>query len=110
MIISLFAAALTFIGVGGFALSSLLPASAINDFLFNVAAGCMVAGPIIFLVYLVIGLCIEFISTEYKSAVVTAARYPSSDVPVFFIDPLPEGLRRMPKGPLSSKTGRAARV
>jgi hypothetical protein len=107
MIIPLFAAAVTFVGAGGFALSSLLPASAVNDFFFNVAAGCLVAGPVIFLVYVVIGLCIEFISTEYRSVVVTAARFPSSDLPVFFIDPLPEGLRRIPKGPLNRRTGRA---
>jgi hypothetical protein len=107
MIILLFAAAVTFVGAGGFALSSLLPASAVNDFFFNVAAGCLVAGPVIFLIYVAIGLCIEFVSTGYKSIVVTAARFPSSDVPVFFIDPLPEGLRRMPKGPLSRRTGRA---
>jgi hypothetical protein len=107
MIIPLFAAAVTFVGAGGFALSSLLPASAVNDFFFNVAAGCLVAGPVIFLVYVVIGLCIEFISTEYKAAAASTARVPFRDVPAFFIDPLPEGLRRMPKGPLSRRSGRA---
>ena len=108
MFIAIFAAAVTFVGLGGFALSSLLPASAVNDFFFNVAAVCMVLGPVIFLIYVVIGLFIEFISTEYKSAVAPAGRAPLREVPDFFIDPLPEGLRRMPKGPLNRSTGRAA--
>ena len=110
MIIPIFAAAITFVGLGGFALSSLLPASAVNDFFFNVAAVCMVAGPVIFLMYVVIGLFVEFIGTEYKAAVAPAGRAPLHEVPVFFIDPVPEGLRRMPKGPLNRSTGRATSV
>jgi len=63
------AAIITSVGVIGFVASSLAYATATGDFIFNVAAVCMVAGPIIFLVHVIIGLCVEFVTTSQKPEV-----------------------------------------
>jgi len=106
------AAAITIIGLVGFVVSSLAYSSTAGDLLFNAAAVCIVAGPLIFFSYVVIGLCIEFVSVNRKSDVTIAARAPSRDalaVPLSRIAShvwIPEGLLRERKGPLNPATGR----
>ena len=106
------AAAITIIGLVGFVVSSLVYPSTAGDLLFNAAAVCIVAGPLIFLSYVVIGLCIEFVRVNRKSEVSVAARAPSRDaleVPLSRIGSyvwIPEGLLRERKGPLNPATGR----
>jgi len=106
------AAAITIIGLVGFVVSSLVYPSTAGDLLFNAAAVCIVAGPLIFFSYVVIGLCIEFVSVNRKSDMSIAARAPPRDaleVPLSRIGSyvwIPEGLLRERKGPLNPATGR----
>ena len=116
MFFPIIAAMVTLAGGVGLVISSLVHASAAADAVFNAAAICMVVGPLIFFSYVMIGLCIEFASTNQKPEVKTAARGPSLAVPaaspahVAFDEDLPEGLRRERKGPLNPSTGRASRI
>jgi hypothetical protein len=105
------AAAITIIGLVGFVVSSLFHWSTAGDLLFNAAAACIVAGPLIFFWYVIIGLCIEFISVDRKSNVSIAVRGPSPDVAapharIVSQVWIPEGLLRDRKGPLNPATGR----
>jgi hypothetical protein len=110
------AAIVTLVGAAGFVLSSLVHASAAGNFIFNASAFCMVAGPLIFLCYVFIGLCLEFININRIPEVRRAARGPSPDDPVAqpghaaFDDWIPEGLLREHKGPLNRSTGRASKI
>jgi len=109
----------TLVGVVGLVISSLVHASAAGELVFNAAAVCLIVGPLIFLFYVVTGLCMEFIefaSTERKPEVRISARGASLDLPlaplshVAFVEGLPEGLRRERKGPLNPSTGRANKI
>ena len=115
MFFPIIAAMVTLAGGVGLVISSLVYASAGADAVFNAAAICMVVGPLIFFSYVMIGLCIEFASTNQKPEAKIAARGPSLAVPAAspahaFDEDLPEGLRRERKGPLNPSTGRASRI
>ena len=103
------AALITSVGVVGLVVSSLAHSS---DFVFNAAAVCPVVGPLIFFFYVVIGLCVEFITTNRKleTRITIFASEPApllSQVKVIpFENWIPEGLRRERKGPLNRSTGR----
>ena len=108
------AAIITLVGAAGFVISSLVHASAAANFIFNASAFCMVAGPLIFLCYVVIGLWLEFVSVNRIPAVRRVARGPSPDLaqpgPAAMDEWIPEGLLREHKGPLNRSTGRASRI
>jgi hypothetical protein len=119
MFVPIIAGIVTVVGVVSLVISSLVHASAASDLAFNAAAVCLVGGPLIFLFYVIIGLCIEFIefaSTNQKPEIRISARVPSLDLPlaplshVAFDEGLPEGLRRERKGPLNPSTGRANKI
>ncbi len=74
------AVVVTLIGAAGFLLLSLLHASAGNSIIFYAAVVCVLAGPLIFLSYVVIGLYMEFASTSQTPLVKRVARRPASDV------------------------------
>lgn len=107
-----FAAAITALGVVALVVSSLAHASAAGDWFFNVAAICIVAGPLIFFAHVIGGLWLEFASInrafEVKSAVfaqpLAPALWPARD------QSIPEGLRRERKGPLNPSTGRRSQM
>ena len=113
MFIYIVAAIVTLTGAVGFVLSSLIHASAAADFIFNAAAFCLLAGPLVFFSYVVIGMCMEFARINRKPVVMIVAPAPSFVVPAvlprhaLFNESLPEGLRRAPKGPMNPSTGRA---
>jgi hypothetical protein len=110
------AAIITIIGAVGFVISSLVHASGAGNFIFNASAACMVAGPLIFLFYVIVGLFLEFLSINRIPDVRITAGGPSPDVPAAlpsqaaFDDWVPEGLLREHKGPLNRSTGRAAKI
>ena len=113
MFIPIVAAIVTFVGAGGIVLSSLVHAGA-GDAIFNVASVCLVVGPLIFFGYVIIGLCMEFVSTNRQPGI--AGHGPSFDVPVApliqaaYDEGLPEGLRRERMGPMNPSNGRAKRT
>ena len=115
MFFSTIAAIITVSGVFGLVASSLVYGSVASDFLFNAAAACTVAGPLIFFIYVVIGLCQEFANLNQSESII--------DLPRVIFEPrlasisppnverwIPEGLRRERKGPLNRDTGRADRI
>jgi hypothetical protein len=116
MFFPIIAAMVTLVGAVGFVVSSLVSASTAGDLVFNVAATCIIAGPLIFFSYVIIGLCIEFASAGQKPEVRIAVRGPLLAVPpallsrVAFGEGLPEGLRRERKGPLNPSTGRGNKI
>ncbi len=106
----------TLIGAVGLVLSSLVHASAVDDFVFNAAAVCLVGGPLIFFGYVFTGLCIDVAHADRIPEVRIAALVPSAAVPVVprsavtFDEWVPQGLRRGRKGPLNRSTGRANKI
>ena len=113
MFIPIVAAIVFLAGVGSLVLASLVPLS--GDGFFNFAAVCLVAGPLIFLFYVVVGLFQEFVALNWPpSPVTTAAFAQASYAPASLINPVydqtPEGLRRERKGPLNWSSGRAAMI
>jgi hypothetical protein len=103
------AAILTAIGLIGLIVSSLVHASAAGEFVFNAAAACMIAGPMIFFFYVITGLWLEFASTRHNPASPTISESGQSShvaqfSPVPFQQWTPQRLRRM--GPLNP-TGHA---
>jgi hypothetical protein len=107
---SLIAATLTLVGALGLVISSLAHTSAASEPIFNAAAICLVAGPLVFFSYVVIGLCVEFAHFDQEPEPVRVASTPPSlaSVDNEAIDRwIPEGLRRKPKGPLGRISGRA---
>jgi hypothetical protein len=113
MLASMIALIVTLVGAAGFLIISLVHASAGYHFIFLAAAACVLIGPLIFLAYVVIGLCMEFASTSQRPVVKAVARRPPSDVAAAsyghasFDEGVPEGLRRERKGPLNRSSGRA---
>jgi len=109
MFFPMLAAIISSVGVIGFVVSSLAYTTAAGDFIFNAAAVCMVVGPLVFFVYVIIGLCVEFVTTNQKSEVRIT---PSPARPVVAVSNIvleqwiPEGLRRERKGPLNLGIGR----
>jgi hypothetical protein len=105
----LVAATLTLVGALGLVISSLAHTSAASEPIFNAAAVCLVAGPLVFFSYVVIGLYVEFMHFERES--VRVAPISPSPLAIVGNEPfdkwIPEGLRRQPKGPLGRITGRA---
>jgi hypothetical protein len=96
------AAIFTAVGVIGLIVSSLVQASAAGEFVFNAAAACIIAGPVIFFFYVITGLWLEFASTGHNLASPTISDSgQSSHIPIaqFSAVPLqqwtPERLRRM---------------
>jgi hypothetical protein len=116
MFFPVIAAMVTLVGAVGFVISSLVPASGAGDLVFNLAAICIIAGPLIFFSYVIIGLCIEFASTNQKPEVRIAVHSPLLAVPpaplshVAVGELLPEGLLRERKGPLNPSTGRGNKI
>jgi hypothetical protein len=116
MFFPIIAAMVTLVGAVGLVISSLVSTSGAGDLVFNAAAICIVVGPLIFFSYVMIGLCLEFASTNQKPEVKIAGPVPSPDLLVAplsyvaFDEPLPEGLRRERKGPLNPSTGRASKI
>ena len=112
MFIAIVAAIVTLVGAAGLVISAFFPMS---DLLFNAAGVFLVGGPLIFFGFVIIGLCIEFASTNRPSEVRVFARSPSPYAPVAppsgfpFDEGLPEGLRRERKGPMNPGSGRATR-
>jgi len=97
------------VGVVGLVISSLAHASSVADWFFNASTVCLVVGPFIFFVYVIIGLCVEFVSINQKPDIRTVARSPSLEVPLGCVGAhewIPEGLLRERKGPLNPSTGR----
>jgi hypothetical protein len=115
MFFPIIAAMVTLVGAVGLVISSLVSSSGAGDMVFNAAAICIVVGPLIFFSYVMIGLCLEFASTN-KPEVKIATLVPSPDLLVAplsyvaFDERLPEGLRRERKGPLNPSTGRATKI
>jgi len=113
MLIPIIAAILTLAGAFSLVVSSFVGTGAVGDFFFNAAAICLVAGPVIFFSYVVIGLCMEFIGIDRKPKVATFRRSPlldSSEAPLInvkFDEWIPEGLRRERRGPLGPIYGRS---
>jgi hypothetical protein len=107
---SLIAATLTLVGALGLVISSLAHTSAASEPIFNAAAICLVAGPLVFFSYVVIGLCVEFVHFDQEPEPVRVASTPP---PLASVDNetidrwIPEGLRRKPKGPSGRISGRA---
>ena len=116
MFFPIIASMVTFVGAIGFVISSFVSASAAGDLVFNAAAICIIAGPLIFFSYVIIGLCIEFAGTNQKPEVKIAVRGPLLAVPpaplshVAVGEGLPEGLLRERKGPLNPSTGRGDKI
>ncbi len=67
MFIPIVAAIVFLVGAGGLVLSSLAPI--VGDGVFNFAAVCLVAGPLIFFFYVMIGLCLEFVAVNRPAVV-----------------------------------------
>ena len=115
MFIPIVAAIVTVVGAGGIVLSSLAHASAAGDAIFNVASVCLVVGPLIFFAYVIIGLCMEFLSTNRVGAGIVAlgsssgVRAPPLSQAAYD-EGLPEGLRRERMGPMNPSNGRAKRT
>jgi hypothetical protein len=115
MFVPIFAAIVTLLGAGGLVLSSLAPAI-VGDGFFNFAAACLVAGPLIFFFYVIIGLCMEFMQANKAPEVTVVAfgspAYAQAAYPSHFTydEGLPEGLRRERTGPLNPSSGRATRI
>jgi len=103
MFFPIVAAIVFLIGVGALVLSSLVPI--VGDGVFNFAAVCLMAGPLIFFFYVMAGLCLEFIAVNRPPVVGTFAA-PASPADLIY-EQLPEGLRRERKGPLNPSSGRA---
>ena len=107
----LIAATLTLVGALGLVISSLAHTSAASEPIFNAAAICLVAGPLVFFSYVVSGLWVEFLHFGREPQPVSVA--PTRPFPLAtvgnetFSKWIPEGLRRQPKGPLGRSTGRA---
>lgn len=120
MFILITAAIITFTGFAGFVISSLVSsfthAPAASDVIFNTSAVFLVAGPLAFFGYVILGMGLEFIRINRPPKVRAAAPAPSVIVPavlprhVPFEQSLPEGLRRQPKGPMNPGTGRASAI
>ena len=100
---------ITAIGLAGLVLSSLVR---VGDFVFNGSAVFLVAGPLIFFSYVVIGLYLEFLSTGQKPQATIARSRPlqASASSVAFDEWVPEGLKRERLGPLNRRSGRAKRI
>ena len=103
------AVVITFIGAAGLVLSSLVR---VGDFVFNASAVCLVAGPLVFFTYVVIGLYLEFVSTGQKPQAPISRSRPlqAAASSVAFDEWTPEGLKRDRLGPLNRRSGRAKRV
>jgi len=99
---------ITAIGFAGLVLSSLVR---VGDFVFNASAVCLVAGPLIFFSYVVIGLYLEFLSSGEKPQAPNARSRPlqAAASSVAFDEWTPEGLKRERLGPLNRHSGRARR-
>ena len=112
MFIPIVATVVFWVGAGGLVLSSLAPI--VGDSVFNFVAVCLVAGPLLFFFYVVIGLCLEFTAANWPAVVNIVALAPSSYPPAsqshFAYEQLPEGLRRERKGPLNPSSGRATGI
>jgi hypothetical protein len=112
MFFSVVAAIVFLIGAGGLVLSSLAPI--VGDGFFNFAAACLLAGPLIFFFYVIVGLWLEFIDANRPDVVSVVASAPSSYASAlpdqFAYEQLPEGLQRERKGPLNRSSGRATRI
>jgi len=104
------AAILTLVGVLGLVISSLVHTSAVSETIFGAAAICLVTGPLVFLSYVIIGLCIEFVRLNRRPELVTVSRLPLPPLAPVGNAALgkwiPEGLQRKPKGPLGRTAGR----
>ena len=100
------AVVITAIGFAGLVLSSLVR---VGDFVFNASAVCLVAGPLIFFSYVVIGLYLEFLSSGEKLQAPNARPRPLQAAAVAFDEWTPEGLKRERLGPLNRHSGRARR-
>ena len=109
MFIAIVAALITLLGGAGLVISSLAPAL-VGDGIFNFSAACLVAGPLIFFCYVMIGLYLEFVDTNWPSGVRIVAQTPYASEPSPGLSPYdapPEGLRRERKGPMNPSSGRA---
>lgn len=95
------------IGIGGLVIASLAPMG--GDAVFNFAAVCMLAGPLIFFFYVMMGLFLEFVAVN-RPPVVAVASYAPDPPSRFVYEQFPEGLRRERKGPLNRSSGRATRI
>jgi hypothetical protein len=111
MFIPIVAAIVFFIGAGGLVLSSLAPI--VGNGVFNFAAACLLAGPLIFFFYVVVGLYLEFAAANRPVVARVLVRGQSPYAPASaggsLNEQLPEGLRRERKGPLNPSSGRAIR-
>jgi hypothetical protein len=114
MVIPIVAAIVTLLGAAGLVLSSLAPAI-VGDGVFNFSAVCLVAGPLIFFFYVMIGLYMEFVATNWPPEVRiighTRSPYASeASLGLSAYDAPPEGLQRERKGPMNPSSGRATKI
>jgi hypothetical protein len=111
MFVLFFATTVTSVGGLALVISSLVRTG--SEFAFNIAAFCLATGPLIFFSYVIVGLCIEFVSADRKPESVTVRLPRSFDAAAASAGNVklgkwvPEGLRRERKGPLNRATGRA---
>jgi len=100
---------ITAMGAAGLVLSSLVR---VGDFVFNASAVCLVAGPLVFFSYVIIGLYLEFLSTGQKPRAITVRSRPlqAAASSVAFDEWTPEGLKRERLGPLNRRSGRAKQI
>ena len=109
MLFGLITAVITALGGIAFALLSLFSPSPAGDFFFFTSAVVFLAGPMMFLGYVLLALLAEFWSLHVAAA--SGASYafaaPASEETVVQAAWTPEGLLRTPKGPLSPSRGRS---
>jgi len=113
MFIPILAAIVFLGGAAGLVLSSLAPI--VGDGFFNFASICLIAGPLIFFCYVMVGLCLEFVAANRPPIVARAfagcqAVYAPATLSYFRDDKIPEGLLRERKGPLNPSSGRAPKI
>lgn len=105
----LFSAIVTVAGGFAFAMLSVFSPHPAGDFFFFTSAVVFLAGPVMFLAYVLAMLAVEFFTSDRSAGVgaTLASAMPAAAAPVIQAAWVPEGLMRSPKGPLSPTKGRA---
>jgi hypothetical protein len=113
MFFPILSAGITTLGAGAFIMLSLFHLGVASNILFIIAAVCFALGPVVFLLYVLSTLSLEFLVSEidyrYRLSPATA---PAAYAPATLYGAtewVPEGLRRERIGPLNRSTGRLRR-
>ncbi|HXD46771.1 MAG TPA: hypothetical protein VN655_16715 [Pseudolabrys sp.] len=107
----LLSAGVTVAGGLAFALLSMFSPHPAGDFFFFTSAVVFLAGPVMFLAYVLAVLAVEFFSLQARAGAAGAGSLaiamPAPAGPVIPAAWVPEGLLRTPNGPMSPTSGRA---